>query len=301
MGAGKAPAAVLLSEENVTVDPSGFMLVTTRKAIKVLTREGQRDAVAEEYYFAGGRKVKELHAWLVAPSGFVKTYEKNSVVDVGAFDDMELYNDIRVRRVAADNPEVGAVFAYESIVEERSLFAEDEYYFQHDLPTAESRYVLTVPQGWTAKSTVFNHEPIAPAISASTYTWVLKDLPYREHEEQGPSARGLAPRLEVLFEAPGGSSGGAKCFRSWTDVAHWHSELSAGQDQLTPEMAARARDLTAEQPPSTRRYRRLAITFSRFAMSPSKWTRHTEAAINHIQPSLYFVSSTATVKTKQIC
>ncbi|MGA8030268.1 MAG: DUF3857 domain-containing protein, partial [Bryobacteraceae bacterium] len=243
---GKTPAAVLFEEQHVTVDPSGVITISTRKAIKILTRDGQRDAVAEEYYFAGGRRVKQLHAWLIAPNGFVKTFEKNSVADIGAFGEMELYNDIRVRRIQAEAPEIGAVFAYESEVEEKSLFAQDEYLFQTNLPEVESRYVLTLPPGWTPKAVVFNHAPIQPVVDGSTYIWELKDLPFREREEHSPSMPTLAPRLAIDFRPSGATPALiGTCFQSWRDVSRWHSGLSAGQDQTTPELSAEVAELTA--------------------------------------------------------
>jgi transglutaminase-like putative cysteine protease len=242
---GKVPAAVLLSEEHVTVDASGLVITHTRAAIKILTHEGQREATAEEYYFNGGRRVTQLHAWLVAPDGFIKTYDKNAVMDIGAFGEMELYNDIRIRRIKAENPEIGAVFAYESEVEEKSLFAQDDYLFQTNLPAVQSRYSLTLPAGWTASAVVFNHEPIQPVVDGTTYTWELKELPFREHEDHSPSMRGLAPRLAVDFHPPADTpQTKATCFRSWTDVSQWHTQLAGGQDEVTPEIAAKVHELT---------------------------------------------------------
>src|SRR6185437_9504885 len=43
---GKVPAAILLEERRVSVDNSGLMTTTIRKAIKILTHEGQRSAEA---------------------------------------------------------------------------------------------------------------------------------------------------------------------------------------------------------------------------------------------------------------
>lgn len=242
--AGKVPAAVLLEERRVGVDNSGLVTTRTRRAIKILTHEGQRSAEAFVPYLRGGGRVNALHAWLVAPGGFVKTYEKNSVADMGSFDEMELYNDFRFQRIRAENPEIGAVFAYESEVEERALFAQDRFAFQNHLPCLESRYTVTVPAGWSVKGVVFNHAPIAPVVDGSTYTWKLSDLPFREREVSGPGMSGLIPRLAISF-LPGGAAPGMSgtAFSSWTDVSRWHTALSSGQDEVTPELAAKSRTL----------------------------------------------------------
>lgn len=206
------------------------------------------DAVAQESYFNGGRKVKQLRAWLVAPNGFVKVFDKNSMADIGVFDQMELYNDIRVRSIRAEDPEIGSVFAYESQVEDKPLFAQDDYQFQNNLPAVRSRYILTLPSGWNATSVVFNHEAIQPVIDGSTYTWELKELPFHEHEEHSPSMFGLVPRLAVDFHPPSNTPLAAICFNSWTDVSRWHGQLAAGQDQVTPEIADKVRELVSSAP-----------------------------------------------------
>ena len=243
---GKVPAAVLLEERRVTVDSLGLVTTKERKAIKILTHEGKRNAEAAVAYFRGGHRVKLLHAWLVAPNGFVKTYEKNSIADLGAFEQMELYNDIRFEQIKADNPEVGAVFAYESEAEERVLFAQDEYVFQASLPAVESRYMLTVPQGWSAKGAVFNHAPLEPVVDGTTYTWKLSNLPFHEREAYSPSPFGLVPRLAVDLLPPANAPGlTATCFRSWADVSRWYTNLSAGQDEVMPDLAAKSRELIA--------------------------------------------------------
>jgi transglutaminase-like putative cysteine protease len=191
--------------------------------------------------------VNALHAWLVAPGGFVKTYDKSRIADLGAFDEMELYNDFRFERVRAENPEIGAVFAYETEVEERMLFAQDEFVFQSRLPAVESRYTLTIPTGWKVKGVVFNHAPVEPAVDGSTYVWRLSDLPFHEREAQGPETSGLIPRLAISFVPVGpASSIQNPSFASWSDVSRWHTALSAGQDEVTPELAAKARELTLD-------------------------------------------------------
>jgi hypothetical protein len=115
---GDVPAVVLLDERHVTFDPSGTFTINSRRAIKVLTHEGAKQAAAEEFYFRNGRKVNRFQAWMISPNGFTKTYDKNAIEDLGLFETMELYNDLRVRRIHVQNAEVGSVFAYESDVQE---------------------------------------------------------------------------------------------------------------------------------------------------------------------------------------
>jgi hypothetical protein len=212
----KVRAAVLLDDQRVTLQPSGVTDVIERHAVKILTHDGKRDAEVVEGYEKGGRQVKELHAWLVAPSGFVKTFDKSSIEDLGAFND-ELYNDFRLKIIKAPNAEIGSVFVYESEVTDKLSLAQDLFTFQGDLPCLESRYSITVPAGWKASGMILNHEPVQPAVDGTTYSWTLKSLAPREREEAAPQLVSTAPRLAVNFEMPAGA-GGPPAVKGWSDV-----------------------------------------------------------------------------------
>ena len=253
---GKVPAAVLLDEQKVTVDPSGLVDTVTRHAVKILTHEGKREAEVTEGYEKGGRQVKELHAWLVAPGGFVKTYEKGDVQDLGAYGE-ELYNDYRLKRIKADNPEIGAVFIYESEVAEKAMTAQDRFLFQVQLPEVESRYSITLPAGWRAIGTILNHDPVTPVVDGNTYTWTLKDLPYRESEEAAPHLYGAAPMLAVDYQPPAGVAD-PPAFNAWPDVSLWYARIVATQGDISPEMAAKVRQLTAGVKTDSEKIRALA-------------------------------------------
>ncbi len=239
----RVPAAVLFEEKRVRIDSLGMMDIVNRRAVKVLTHEGKREAEVVESYEKGGRQVKDLRAWLVAPGGFVKTYEKSSVEDLGAYSD-DLYNDFRLRRIKADNPEIGSVFVYESEVQEKATEAQDRFAFQDNLPSVESRYTITVPPGWTVSGKVLNHEPVQPIIDGNTATWVLKELPFREREDFAPRLYGTAPLLAIDFQPPSGTTD-PPAFKTWRDVSRWHTGIAAQQDDVDPEMEAKVRDLTA--------------------------------------------------------
>lgn len=241
----KVPMAVLLDEERVAVDPTGRVTTDYRKAIKVLTREGRSQADAMIPYLAGSDKVRDVHAWLVAPNGFIKTYTaKDGISDISA-GGYSLYDEVRLRLGKADNPEIGAVFVFEGRLESKPFLSQDDFTFQEEFPALESRYVLTLPAGWTANGTVFNHSPVSPVVDGSTYTWELKNLPYLEPEPGGPSQEGMAPRLAIDYAPPPGVAPPAPSLRTWQDVSRYLTTLSAGQDDPSDELTTKAKELTA--------------------------------------------------------
>ncbi len=241
----KTPAVVLLHEESVTVDDSGRVTTTDRKAIRILTKDGRKEAVAHQVYLMSSGKVRELHAWMIRPSGEVKKYAKGDVADLAAAPD-DVYNEVRVRAViASSDADPGAVFGYESVSEDRSIFTQFEFSFQSRLPTLLSRFTLTLPQGWRAEGVVFNGKASSEK-SGNTSTWEYRNLPYIEEEPDEPSIDAMAPRLAVsYFPADDAKPGRGQVFRGWTGVASWLAQLEDPQGAADDELTAKAGSLTS--------------------------------------------------------
>jgi uncharacterized protein DUF3857/transglutaminase superfamily protein len=241
----KVPAVVLLEEENVTVDESGRVTTTDRKAIRILTREGRKEAVAHQVYIMSTGKVRDMRAWLIRPSGDVKKYEKRDVLDVAAAPG-DVYNEVRVRLVeAASDADPGAVFGYESVSEEKSVFTQFEFSFQNHLPALLSRFALTLPAGWRAEGVVFNGK-VAPVQSGSTYTWEYRNLPFIQAEPASPPMDSIVPRLAVSYvPADDAKATRGQVFNGWPGVAHWLAQLEDPQAAADDDLTAKARSLTA--------------------------------------------------------
>src|SRR5690349_4202668 len=60
-------AVVLYNEQNVTFNGDGMMVTTENYAVKVLSREGRRHAVATALYLVSAGKVREIEGWLMRP------------------------------------------------------------------------------------------------------------------------------------------------------------------------------------------------------------------------------------------
>ena len=239
-------AVVLRTEENLILSADGRLTTSTTYAIRILSREGRAYADASEVYLTQSGKINEMHAWLIRPNGVVKKYGKDETAD-RIFDPNDIYDEYRVREIDASNDaEAGAVFGYEATSEERPLFNQDVWLFQDRLPTLQSRYSLTLPSGWRASSLTFNHEKVEPTVSGSTYAWELRDLEPIKFEPASPKINNLVPRLAVnYFLSDSGISASSKGFENWTQVSRWATDLH--DPQVTPDqnIAAKARELTA--------------------------------------------------------
>lgn len=238
-------AVVLVNERITTIDSDGRITETFNYAVRVLQREGREYAIGHVAYLPDSGKVKELKAWLVRPGAETKRYGKDETVDIaGALNDV--YNEFRVRSISATNDaDVGSVFAYSYTREERSVFSQDDWSFQDELPAVSSRYTLMLPAGWRAEAVTFNHPNVEPRVNGTSYTWELSNLAAIPDEPLSPKITNIAPRLAVSYYPPANTQPNIKTFANWTDVATWMAELEDPQVQVDDALARKAYELTA--------------------------------------------------------
>ena len=238
-------AVVLLKEEAVTVSADGRVSTVTSFAIRILSHEGRAYARAVVPYLTDSGKVRDLQAWLIRSSGEVKHFGKDDVLDVIS-DPNDIYNELRVKTVSArDAADTGAIFGYQAVSEDRSIFGEDAWSFQDRLPTITARYVLTLPAGWTYSSVVFNHSKMEPQVNGTSYTWQLDNLPTIKAEPASPEVTNLAPRLAVSYVPSANGGGSLRTFSNWADVSRFVSALHDPQAVPDDPLTAKTRELTA--------------------------------------------------------
>lgn len=229
---------ILFNEEHTTVADSGKLSTTTHTAVKILNRQGA-DVVFFDEYDSGGGKVRDFRAWMIAPSGKVKKYGKDEILDVACVEN-DVYNQCRRRLVSGKrDADVGSIFAYESTIEYQSFSSQLAFHFQESSPVRLARFLVTVPAGWALKSQSFNGAPAAQAPSGAAYTWQMANLPAMELEPSSPSMLTLAPWVGVNLLSPAGK----RQTLSWPDTARLLTQLNDGQFEPDEALAAKARSL----------------------------------------------------------
>jgi len=239
-------AVVLVDDSTMTIDSEGRISEVYNFAVRVIRKEGREYAVGRVGYIPDISKVKDLHGWLIRPSGEVKRYGKDETVDVaGALNDV--YNEYRMKKIfATDDAEVGSVFGYSYTREDRSVFSQADWSFQNAIPVVNSRYTLILPAGWHAEAVTFNHPNVEPRVAGSTYVWELSNLPAIPEEPLSPSLSNLVARLAVSYYPPATvASVPLKTFSNWSQVASWMGELEDPQVQIDDALARKAYELTA--------------------------------------------------------
>lgn len=234
----KVNRVILLNDEHTTAADSGKLTTTTHTAIKILNRQGA-DVVLFDQYDSGGGKVRDFRAWMVAPSGKVKKYGKDEILDVACVEN-DVYNQCRRRLVSGKrDADAGSIFAYQSTIEYQSFSNQLEFHFQESSPVRLARFLITVPEGWELKSQSFNGAPAGRAPSGGEYTWQMENLPAMELEPSSPSILTLAPWVGVNLLNPAGKHQTL----SWPSAAKLLTELNDGQFETDEALAAKARSL----------------------------------------------------------
>ena len=233
-------------DQKITVEESGRVLTTTTHAVRILSRDGAKSALARTVYNTESEKVKEMKAWMIRPSGQVIKYGKEQTMD-SVLDDSDVYDEARFRAISGkDDAEPGSVFGFETVVESKKIFSQFHWGFGSAYPVLASTISVTVPNGWRADGIVFNYPKVEPSVNGSTYTWEARNLEAIKHESASPSISNLVPRITIrVFPAAGKSAGMLRTFETWTDVSQFMSELSDPQVQLDDSLAGKARELTA--------------------------------------------------------
>jgi hypothetical protein len=240
------PAVVLADESVVTIDDDGRMTRSDFYAVKVLTREGRDEAVARAVYNTDTEKVKELRAWLISPSGKVKKYGKGEAMELALVDN-DVYNEAKRMVIGASgDAELGSIFGYETVTEDRSVFSQLTWYFQGaPLPVLKSRISVTLPRGWTADALTLNHPAVEPTMSGTTYTWELRDLPPVTHEPLSPPPTAITPWLAINLTPTAEKPAPRRSFATWGDVSKWLSEISDAQSSVDDAITNKAKQITA--------------------------------------------------------
>lgn len=239
------PAVQLLNEEVVDISSDGTITRTVRRAVRILEREGRDEAIARVVYQTDSDKVRSLDGWLIKRGGVVKDYGKKETIDV-AMQGNDLYNEARYRVINAESDsDIGDVFGFESVLEERQIFSQFHFAFQYDIPSLRSRFTANLPANWRADGVIFNGSATQPTVNGTSHSWEMRNLQPLKPEPQSPRWTSRAPWLAVSVFPDKNAVTRFRTFANWNEVATWMAEIEDPQMTVNDDLAAKARDLTA--------------------------------------------------------
>jgi hypothetical protein len=258
-----AAAVVLLDDALLDVGRDGTFTTRTRYIVQILTLEGRRHAQAFVPYSTGADKVQSVRAWLKRRSGAVTVYGKKEMADIALHTNaLELYAESRAQviRPEINTIAVGDVFAFESVIQERSIFAQRLWHFQGKLPVERSSFMLTLPPGWEVETRTFNHPALEPSGDGAARTWALERLPAPETEPFSPPASAYIPALAIDLRPPPSEAARLRLLgnMSWEALSVYFTKHYDAASEPDAALRARAQALTTGHDSSWERTKALA-------------------------------------------
>jgi len=250
-------AVVLYSETELTVLAPGKMKRLERRVYKILRRNGEAyGAVRKD--FTPQSRVTSMHGWSIPAQGKDFEVKDRDIIETAItnVDGGELINDVRrkVMQIPASVP--GSIIGYEIEQEMQPYVMTDEWDIQDTLPVREARYTVRLPPSWSYKVFWLNHDESAPTeVTPGQWRWVATDLKPVKLERRMPPWQGIAARMVLSLQPPGGKGGG---FQSWQEVGTWYLGLTNGRRDPSLELRKKVQELTASSPDPLSKMRALA-------------------------------------------
>jgi len=236
-------AVVLLDDTTYTVAPDGSAVEHRRQVLKILRPQGRRQAVVE-VPFDKDTKILSMHVWSIGPDGHEYAVKDNEMTDHG-YGEGNLFADDMVRVAQAPGRDPGGVVAYEYEQRCHPYLTEKTWFFQDTIPHLNQTFTLELPPNFTY-GTVWAHARQTPPIDLEHqhWRWVMNDTPAIDLKDVRlrPAIDSLEGRMTVHYTGPGlpTSTEG-----TWKSIGEWYQVLYKDRIVATPEITAKANELTA--------------------------------------------------------
>ena len=236
-------AVVLLDDTHLTVNPDGTAVEHGRRVVKILRPAGREQGIVQ-VWFDKDTKILSLHVWSIGPDGHEYAVKDNEIVEVGADGDGGiLYADERAKMANPPGRDPGGIVAYE--YEQRVPYYQHEadFFFQGGTPRLKQSFTIDLPLNYSYVSTWAHHEPVkAIDLEHQHYRWDFDQTPAvdLEHIPMAPDMAALSGRLTVHYGPAGDPTMG-----TWQGVGELYDKLAHDRMVATPEIAAKAAELTA--------------------------------------------------------
>jgi hypothetical protein len=239
-------AAVLLEDTTYTVAPDGSAIEHYRRVLKILRPQGREEGIVA-VPFDKDSKILSMHVWSIGPDGHEYAVKDNEMVEYGYPGQGNFFMDLKIRAANAPGRDPGGIVAYEYEQRNHAYLTEKTWFFQNDLPRVNQSFTLELPPGFTY-GTVWAHTKEVPAVDLEhqRWRWEMKDTPAIDlaHVLLRPSEWALAGRMTVHYAGPTLSS---PTEGSWKSIGEWYQSIAKDRLVATPEIAAKAKELTADK------------------------------------------------------
>jgi hypothetical protein len=232
------PAVILRRTWSTTLAESPAVTTEIEEFIQILTEEGERFADVDVTYAPPDETVTFLDCEVLKPDGTVERLSPDRILDGATEPPLGDYVAPSRKVFSLPGAAPGAIlrvryrsewqtFPLPHVIEEVPLAGE--------IPVLDARIEVRAASGSPLHHAFRNFAAPAPAVQSTSYgqswTWRLVDLPAIPREPLAPRDSGPALLLST--------------FPDWEAFGAWYLRLIREADRVTPEITARAAELTA--------------------------------------------------------
>ncbi|HZY63084.1 MAG TPA: DUF3857 and transglutaminase domain-containing protein [Edaphobacter sp.] len=237
-------AVILLDDTTYSVAPDGRATEHRRRVVKILRPQGRDDALVV-VPFDSDTKINSLHIWSIGPDGHEYELKDNEIVEYGYPGQGNFFEDDKVKVARAPGRDPGGVVAYEYDQRVRPMLTEETWFFQSDLPSLNQTFTLELPPGFTFGAVWAHHNPVKVAdLEDQRWRWEIDNVPAinLDHVLMRPSEGSLTGRMTVHYAS---ASLPVHTDGTWQSIGEWYQTLTKDRLATTPEITAKANELTA--------------------------------------------------------
>jgi hypothetical protein len=241
-----ASAVVLFDEYLVTVDEQNRAVEREREAIRILKPQGRGYADCSIGYDID-EKLNYFRSWTLTADGRQLQAMDTDFTDHGAYDSSILQMTERVRSVKPPAADPGAVVVCETEEQLRPNMSEKTWHIQEPIPVVEQALELALPPGGHFSEAWHNFTPVKPSEPGpNRLRWEIREMPALDLENihATPDWGALAARASIQW----GDTAVKGIESQWHAIGRWQEQLEEHRHDPTPEIAAKAQELTAGTP-----------------------------------------------------
>jgi tetratricopeptide (TPR) repeat protein len=227
---------------SITVEDDGSDVREVTAEVKLLADAGVKALAVLNFTYTSANQVVDVdYVRVRKPDGSVVKTPDYNIQDMPAevTRTAPLYSDVHEKHVAVKALGVGDVLEYKIRFRILKPQVPGQFWYEHSFDKNEivrdERLELSVPKAkhLTVKSPDFKPE-IKEEGARKIYSWKYSYLVRSDEEEPATPPRTLPPPSVQI-----------STFSSWQEIGRWYSELQKEQVAVTPAIAAKAKELTA--------------------------------------------------------
>jgi len=228
------------------VDEKNRAVERERSAVRILKPQGREQSHCSAAYDVDS-KLNSFHSWTFAADGRQLQAMESDFIDRGAYESSVEQMTERVRIVNPPASDPGAVVACEIETQLRPYMTEELWMIQASIPIVNQAFELALPAGQHFSTSWHSFPEAQPKELPNNHLrWEIKDVPALDLENihATPARSALEARVSIQW----GDSAVKGVDAQWRAMGLWMDQLQTHRPDPSPEIVAKAQELTAGAP-----------------------------------------------------